>query len=587
MATTTHQATNASRRRTFIQAFANRDRLAYLWLVLAIVLLTFGTVRWMIPLAAWLYPVFLLRFVRTQPLLRGILLVLLSSVLVSEVTLLGFWGPIPEGLSLLMAFGFGILYALPYVIDRLVAPRLEGLLGTLVFPLAVTTVWYLHSVLDPLAGAWGNPANTQYGNLPLLQLLSVTGLWGIVLVMSWLASVVNWAWERGFAWPRVRGGAVLYASLLALVLLFGGARLALFPAQGSTVRVAGISRTHALQAMVDQQFSQQISQQTWTTLVSGTATPAERARARQAVAPVFAHAFAPVNDDLLARSEQEARAGAKIIVWPEGGAGVLQEDEAALLARASTLARTTGTYLDMGMSVLLQRPGPSGILLDQIILMNPSGSVVWRSEKIHLVGGVETGAEVPGIDRIPTVQTPYGRLSNVVCFDADFPGTLHQAGQAGADIMLIPSNDWQAIDPLHTQMATFRAIENGYSLVRQTSNGLSMAVDYEGNVLAASDYFTTDPQVMVAYVPVQGVRTIYATIGDLFAWLSLAGLVVLIGVAIARRRKAGEAGAAEPINASPTEAVLTAPRQLSREPIEAVFISPRPTSGEPPEALPT
>ena len=76
--------------------------------------------------------------------------------------------------------------------------------------------------------------------------------------------------------------------------------------------------------------------------------------------------------------------------------------------------------------------------------------------------------------------------------------------------------------------------------------GLAMAVDYEGHVLGVSDYFTTSPQVMVAYVPMQGVHTIYATIGDLFAWLSIAGLVVLIGVALARRRKAGEAGAAEP-----------------------------------------
>ena len=99
---------------------------------------------------------------------------------------------------------------------------------------------------------------------------------------------------------------------------------------------------------------------------------------------------------------------------------------------------------------------------------------------------------------------------------------------------------------MHTQMATFRAIENGFSEVRQGSHGLAMTVDYEGHVLSASDYFSTDPQVMVAYVPMQGVRTIYATIGDLFAWLGLAGLVVLIGFALARRPKAVEPGAAEP-----------------------------------------
>jgi apolipoprotein N-acyltransferase len=129
---------------------------------------------------------------------------------------------------------------------------------------------------------------------------------------------------------------------------------------------------------------------------------------------------------------------------------------------------------------------------------------------------------------------------------ADHPGTIRQAGQANVDIMLVPSHDWREIDPLHTQMAPFRAIENGFSLVRQTGNGLAMTVDDEGNVLSASDYFTSDPQVMVAYVPTQGVHTIYATIGDLFAWLSIAGLVGLIGFALARRRKVVETEVAEP-----------------------------------------
>jgi apolipoprotein N-acyltransferase len=155
---------------------------------------------------------------------------------------------------------------------------------------------------------------------------------------------------------------------------------------------------------------------------------------------------------------------------------------------------------------------------------------------------------------VPTVQTPYGRLSNVICNDAEFPGTLRQAGQAGADIMFVPSNDPHAIDPYNTQGTMFRAIENGFSEVRQTSYGLSMAVDYEGNVRASSDYSTTDPQVMVADVPMHGVHTIYAMIGDLFAWLSLAGLAVLIGVAFARRRQPSEEAAAEPITASPAAA---------------------------------
>jgi len=522
-----------------------RDRLSYLWLALGMVLVPFGTVRWIIPLAAWLYPIFLLRFVRTQPLWRGIGLSLLASVLVLEVAWQGSREllPFPGVLSMLLAFGMGVLVTLPYLIDRVVVPRLGGMLGTLVFPLAVTTEWYLSSLFNP-TGTWVNPAYTQYGNLPLLQLLSVTGLWGIVLVMSWLASLVNWAWERGFAWPRVRGGAALYAGLLALVLLFGGARLALFPAQGSTVRIAGISPSQAVIAAYDKQESQ-LSQNSWNALISGKGTQAEHQIIHLATAPVFA--------ELLSRSEQEARAGARIIVWPEcsGGAPLLQEDEAALLARASALAQASGSYLDLGMCVLLSHPVQSRFFTDETALIGPQGLVLWRYEKAHPT----LEESIPAGDgQVPTVQTPYGRLSNVICADADYPGTLRQAGQAGADIMLMPSNDPTANDPYNTQRYTFRAIENGFSEVRQTSHGLAMAVDYEGNVLATSDYFATDPQVMVADVPIHGVSTIYATIGDLFAWLSVAGLVVLIGVAIARRRQASKAVVAEPITASPAEA---------------------------------
>jgi apolipoprotein N-acyltransferase len=181
-----------------------RDRFTYLWLALAVVLMFFGTTRWTIPLAVWLYPVFLLRFVRTQPVWRGIGLSLLASVLVLEFTGQGVF-PIPVPFYYLIAFGMGTAATLPYLIDRLLAPRLGGMLGILVFPLAVTTLWYLLALVVPF-GTFGNPAYTQYGNLPLLQLLAVTGIWGINLLMGWFASVVNWAWERGFAWPRVRGG---------------------------------------------------------------------------------------------------------------------------------------------------------------------------------------------------------------------------------------------------------------------------------------------------------------------------------------------------------------------------------------------
>lgn len=172
---------------------------------------------------------------------------------------------------------------------------------------------------------------------------------------------------------------------------------------------------------------------------------------------------------------------------------------------------------------------------DQAVLIDPQGLVIWSFDKARPVPGLDH--LVPGDGKVPTVNTPYGRISNVICFDGDFSYLSRQAGQAHADLMLVPSNDWRQVDPWHTQDITFQSIENGFSLVRQTSNGLAIAVDYEGRVLASSDYFATVDQVLIASVPTQGAQTLYALVGDLFAQLCIAGLIIFLAVALIQSRK--------------------------------------------------
>jgi apolipoprotein N-acyltransferase len=134
------------------------------------------------------------------------------------------------------------------------------------------------------------------------------------------------------------------------------------------------------------------------------------------------------------------------------------------------------------------------------------------------------------------LDTPYGRLSSIICYDGDFPQLLAQAGALGADVMLDPSNDWREIDPWHTQMASFRGIEQGFNLIRQTSQGLSAAFDYQGRRLAAMDHYQTTDYAMVSQVPTRGVRTIYSRFQDWFAWLCLAGLVLLTVLSLRQER---------------------------------------------------
>ena len=133
-------------------------------------------------------------------------------------------------------------------------------------------------------------------------------------------------------------------------------------------------------------------------------------------------------------------------------------------------------------------------------------------------------------------DTPFGRVASVICFDMDFPGLIRQAGAARVDLMLVPSRDWKAISPYHTHMAVFRAIENGFSMVRSAGSGLSAAVDYQGRVLSSKNFFTSAKKIMYADVPTKGVATIYTKIGDLFAWLCIGGFtIILVSMGIKKR----------------------------------------------------
>jgi apolipoprotein N-acyltransferase len=474
-----------------------KPRLSYLWLVVGTILLMFSNGRWIVPLAAWLAPVLIMRFTRTQKPLQSLTLSLLAYV----VTFIIVWqGLIPmEGIFYyLIAGGIGFVFWLPYLADRLIAPRLNGFWSTLVFPLAWTTLEYINALTNPYQ-TFGSYAYTQFGNLPLAQIVSVTGMWGVIFLLSWFAPVINWVWEQGFEWLRVRKGVAIYGGILILVLLFGSLRLAVSAPQSDTVKIASITTTPDIKPL-------------W---MEALMTSSSSMVGQQLL------------DDYIERSRQQARAGAKIIVWDESSIIVPTDEEEMVLERSSEFAKQEGVYLLI--TLFVQTEENAEAFENKLVWIEPDGTIEWEYLKSIITPG---DSQVAGDGQIRTQETPHGKIAAALCFDMDRPTLIRQAGEAGADIMLVPADDWQAIDPLHTWMTSFRAIENGFSLIRPTGEGLSAAFDYQGRVLATSDYFTSDGGTMMAHVPTQGVRTIYSMIGDLFAWLCVAGFATVIVAAL-------------------------------------------------------
>jgi apolipoprotein N-acyltransferase len=388
----------------------------------------------------------------------------------------------------------------------LIVPRLKGVTAALVFPVTATAWEFVTQSINPM-GTFGAVAYSQYGNLPLMQLVSVTGLSGLTFMITWFGSTANWIWERSFSRPAIRLGGTLYAAVMGFVLLYGGARLVFHDSTAGTMQIASFSLD--LQGEGVRQMS---------LLRSDRAAYRQKARG--------------FHDRYFDETRRQADSGAQLILWPEAAGICASEDEAALIERGQQLAREKRIYLGMSLYIHdLQGDQPPE---NKLIVVDPAGEVVMKHYKY---GGNQFEGSVLGNGALKTFQTPSAKVGGVICWDMDFPRIMSQAGRNGTDILLAPANDWKAVSTTHAHMAVFRAVENGVSLVRQAKNGLSIATDPYGRTLATMDHFTASERLMIAQVPTTGVTTVYSVIGDLFAWTSVIGFLILVCLAVVESRR--------------------------------------------------
>lgn len=461
--------------------------------------------------AAWIAPALLLIFVMNVGPWIGFATTALVSAAASFMMFRGVI-PISDAEYAVASFITGAIGAIPFFLHRLIAPRLGALIGSLVFPSACVTLGFVLAQGNPF-GTWGHDAYVQLLFAPLAQFGAVAGLWGIGFFVYWFASVVQGLVTSRELSAKIAAG--LFAASFLCAIGYGALRLNT-PAPTQSVRIAAINNP----ATLPDRFFVGCAERTDYTCRSASAT------ARL--------------DALFALSQQAVRDGAKIVVWYESAAQYDAPDEPQIIARASAFARAHDIYLVIGVvRVPLEQ---DALMTNAAMVFTPQGERAFEYLKSIPVPGEPI---VRGDGVIPTLDTPYGRLGVMICFDADFPALSRQAASQGVDIMLVPANDWRAITPLHADMTRMRAIENGFSVVRATSNGRSLISDPYGRVLAAADSFTSPSAITVADVPAQRIATAYGALDDMLAavCMVLTLLFALAAVALAiwsrlRRSKA-------------------------------------------------
>lgn len=496
--------------------------LAILLLVLAAGSKILAGPKLSIAIFGWLTPLFLLYFFRITPIKRKLMwafLILYAGNIVSSYNAIPFPLPILAILTILST----LKELLIYFLDRKLLQKSNGFIATLFFPAITVAIEYISTKTG--GGAWWSVANSQYSFTWFIQLASVTGIWGISFMLYWFASVAVWAIDRYGKNQPMRNAVYGYSGILLLVIVFGAVRTNTGNHE-QKVKIAGLSAPSFgyLEAMYKTATGKDIKINPHLSVTSPELQQVNLAQISfietgdTVKYKTGYNALQKINDSLFVLSQKAADAGARIISWSEANAIGFRFQDKALVEKGSKFAAKNKVYLLMAMAIMDTGKIYFGkkFIENKAVFIGPDGAILNVFHKNKPVPFAESSK--PGDGKIPVIATPYGIVSTSICYDADFPREMQQLSGNKTDILLLPSGDWYSIAPYHTHMAVLRGIENGCSLVRQASGGLSVAVDNRGNEYAHMDFFKDGTKLWVADVPVGHVDTVYSVIGDILAY---------------------------------------------------------------------
>jgi apolipoprotein N-acyltransferase len=387
---------------------------------------------------------------------------------------------------------------------------------------------------------WGLLGYPASNNLGLLQITTLTGIYGL----SFFAAAINaiFAWCDAATETPVRTRVtVLVSTLIALVAI-----ILLAPRFVPTIRPNHYARAVQLNFPEVNDYPATWYQQ-----------------------------HADDLNDIEQLSLEPSDKHPDLLVWPETPAPFSFED-ARFLTRAGQLGQKFGHPFLAGS--IEWRPLPprgqqmishtlvpynSAVLVEQ-------GRPVFVYDKIHLVpfGEYEpfplihrvvksVSSEIGGFakgTKFGVAHLPAGyNFSAFICYEAIYPGEIRHFAAEGAQMFINISNDgWfghSAAAEQHLRIARVRAVENRRWMLRVTNSGITASVEPYGRI------FSPVPPDVRAGVDLpydfRTDETAYTRFGDWFAWLCIIVSAILVASTFQKGNTAGE-GIAIPVGLEPT-----------------------------------
>ena len=464
-----------------------KNNYSYIYLLIGFIFLFFFNGRWILPIAAFIAPIFLIRFLRFQKPFKGFLIIVLAGW-VSNIFVWKGMMPMSGFFYYFVSFMMSVFTSLTFLVDRIYTQKLKKIVSTLIFPTVYVIMDYITISTNP-SGSYGTLIHTQSA-LPLLQLVSITGIWGVTFLIMWTASITNWLWDNHFEKSKIYSAFLGFGIPFLAVIIWGQFRLSHI-IDSPTVRIVSINST--------------------------------KAEYHHRMTTNFDSLVEKANQGFLRNCKIAASSGAKIVFGRETIISLPVDKETNFIEKAKIIAIRDSIYIGIPIHVI-PKENSNENPENKIIWISPTGETLFT---YHKAKPTYPGECDYGDGIIKYFDSPYGRIGSAICFDMDFPSLISQTGKMDIDIMLVPGSDWEEISPYHSYVASARGIENGFNMVRSTFKGFSASFDYKGQLLSSNDFFRTDEVILYSDVPVKGERTVYSVLGNYFAWLCILFFVII------------------------------------------------------------
>ena len=369
---------------------------------------------------------------------------------------------------------------------------------------------------------WNSLHQVWAGNATFMQLASITGPWGLSLIVAYMG-VVPYALKDGLIHRKTWYPVVLAVILVGGTAIYGMLRLNAHPTRyHETVRVR----------IVQPNISQKDK---WLPENAG-----------------------PITDRLLSLSKPEGKASHTVVIWPEAATPYqLEHYPGTRLGMARRMG--PGDLLVSGTPRAIRKLNTEPRYFNAVVMVDPEGRVLDFYHKHHLVpfgeyvplenvlgriglrkitegaAGFESG-DGPVTVSIPGIPS----FTPQICYEAIFPAETLADGQERPQWLINVTNDaWYgntAGPQQHLAQARMRAVEQGLPLARSANNGVSALIDPVGRVLARREFNQT--AFIELPLPKPVAETVYARQGSL--WAALLFAAMLICGLVWPRKKPGE-----------------------------------------------